>query len=240
MFSDQIIQGERKLSTGLSGLDEMVGGGYVENTVTVLIGESGSGRTTIALQFLTSGVLEGENVLYISLTQDTSRIKKKLTDMYPWIKEKLDHQFHVLKLDPKNFDSLSYYLGNGLPELLENLNISRLVIDPMTFYEDSLRANGNISVMSIYHVYWTLKSIPCTSVLVLAASPTNPVQSTNSYSEKFADAVILLFREFPTDTYLKPYRKILLVLKTRYSRHERAGRILEFDDRGVAFLENGI
>ncbi|MDV0442674.1 ATPase domain-containing protein [Methanorbis rubei] len=237
MFIEQVVQGDRKLPTGLAGLDEMIDGGYVENTVTALIGDSGTGRTTIALQFLAGGINEGENVLFISLTHDVNRIKKKLLNMYPLMEDKLDKQIHFLKLDPKNFDSLSYYLGNGLPELLRNLNISRLVIDPLTIYEESLRVSGNVPIMSIYHIYWTLKSIPCTSFIVLSTSSTKPLHSMGEYSEKFADNVILLFREFPKDTYLNPYQKVLLILKTRYSRHERAGRVLEFDDRGVAYLE---
>ncbi|MDU9376128.1 hypothetical protein McpSp1_07180 [Methanocorpusculaceae archaeon Sp1] len=236
MLTDIIVQGERKLSTGLAGLDEMIDGGFMENTVTALIGDSGIGRTTIALQFLVGGVTEGENVLFISLTHDINRLKKKLLDMYPWIEDKLDHQLHFMKLDPKNFDSLSYYLGNGLPELLRNLSISRLVIDPLTIYEESLRINDNVPIMSVYHIYWTLKSIPCTSFIVLSTSSARSLQSMSGYSEEFADNVILLFREFPKDTYLNPYKKVLLVLKTRYNRHEHSGKVLEFDERGVAYL----
>lgn len=67
------------------------------------------------------------------------QIKNKLITSFPWIESEQDKKFHFLKLDPKNFDSLSYYLGNGLPEHLTTLNISRLAIDPMTLYEDSLK-----------------------------------------------------------------------------------------------------
>lgn len=186
------------LSTGVQGLDEMMRGGYMENTITAIIGESGTGRTTAALQFLTEGIRNGEDVLYISFSHSIDRIKNKLITSFPWIESELDKKFHFLKLDPKNFDSLSYYLGNGLPELLTTLNISRLAIDPMTLYEDSLKySNRQISVMSIYHIYWTLTSVPCTTVVVLASNIADPLQSTNGYSEKFADNVLFRVRNFP-------------------------------------------
>lgn len=90
--------------------------------------------------------------------------------------------------------------------------------------------------MSIHHVYWTLKTLPCTSVVVLASNTEDPLQSTNGYSEKFADNVIFLFRDFPEKNYLKPYRKILLVMKTRYSDHDRAGRLVSYSSKGVISL----
>ena len=227
------------LTTGVRGLDDMMGGGYLENTITAIIGESGTGRTTAALQFLAEGARNGEDVMYISFSHDIDRIKAKLITSFPWIESKLDDKFHFLKLDPKNFDSLSYYLGNGLPELLTSLHISRLAIDPMTLYEDSLKfSNGQTPVMSIYHIYWTLKSVSCTTVVVLASSISNPLQSTNGYSEKFADNVLFLVREFPKDTLLHAYRKILLVIKTRYSRHDHYGKAVGFTDEGVMYLDS--
>jgi len=238
MLNEQIVWNETYLSTGVPGLDEMMSGGYLENTVTALIGESGSGRTTAALQFLAEGVRNGEDVLYISFTHGTHRIRKKLTRMYPWIENELDKKFHFLKLDPKNFDSLSYYMGNGLPELLTNLNISRLAIDSMTFYEDAMISTlGPAAVTSIYHIYWTVKSIPCTTVVVLASNIADPLQSANGYSEKFADNIIFLVREFPKDTLLNEYREILLVLKSRYSYHQRRGQLIEFNDNGTLYLK---
>ncbi len=227
------------LSTGVQGLDEMMGGGYMENTITAIIGESGTGRTTAALQFLAAGVRNGEDVMYISFSHSIDRIKSKLTTSLPWIESELDKKFHFLKLDPKNFDSLSYYLGNGLPELLTTLNISRLAIDPMTLYEDSLKySDRQTSVMSIYHIYWTLKTVPCTTVVVLASNIADPLQSTYGYSEKFADNVLFLVRELPKDTLLNEFRKFLLVFKTRYSGHDHHGKILKFTREGIMYLES--
>ncbi|MDE2443325.1 MAG: hypothetical protein O0X49_02955 [Methanocorpusculum sp.] len=238
MLEEEIVWDETYLSTGVPGLDELLYGGYMKNTVTSIIGESGMGRTTAALQFLVEGIKNGEDVLYISFTHGIHRTQKKLIRMYPWIESELNKKFHFLKLDPKNFDSLSYYLGNGLPELLKNMNVSRLVIDSMTIYEDSMISeSGHNAVMAIYHIYFSLKSIPCTTIVVLSSNITDPLQSTNGYSEKFADNVIFLVREFPKDTLLGEYRKICLVLKSRYSRHERYGKLLEFDDNGIPYLK---
>lgn len=238
MMSEEVVWEEKCLSSGVPGLDELIHGGYRKNTVTAIIGGTGTGRTTAALQFLIEGVKNGEDVLYITFTQGVHRTQKRLIQMQPWIEGELEKKFHFLKLDPKNFDSLSYYLGNGLPELLKTMNITRLVIDPMTLYEDEMISTPELStVMSIYHIYWTLKSIPCTTIVVLSSNITDPLQSTNGHSEKFADNVIFLVREFPKDSLLQEYRKILIVLKSRYNPHERSGRVIESDETGTMYLK---
>lgn len=232
MIKEQIPQGSVHLLTGVAGLNEMIAGGYQEYTVTAIIGESGTGRTTMALQFLVEGMLNGEAVLYMSLAHDPGRLRKKLAEMYPGIESVLASKMHAFRLDPKSFDSLSNYLGNALPELVTELGITRMVIDPLTLYEDSL-IEGEFSIMSIHQIYWTLKTLPCTSIVVLESNTNNPLQSSNGHSEKFADNVIFLFRDYPEKDYLKPYRKILLVMKTRYSDHDRAGRLISHNSRGI-------
>lgn len=56
-------------STGVSGLDEILAGGFDANRVYLIEGRPGTGKTTIALQFLLEGVRQGERVLHISLSE---------------------------------------------------------------------------------------------------------------------------------------------------------------------------
>ena len=58
-----------RISTGSVGLDDILGGGLDPNRMYLYEGSPGSGKTTIALQFLLEGVRQGERVLYIALSE---------------------------------------------------------------------------------------------------------------------------------------------------------------------------
>lgn len=56
-------------ATGIPGLDEILCGGLPAHRLYVVEGDPGSGKTTLALQFLLEGVRRGERVLYVSLSE---------------------------------------------------------------------------------------------------------------------------------------------------------------------------
>ena len=58
-----------RISTGSDGLDDILGGGFDANRLYLYEGRPGTGKTTIALQFLLAGVRHGERVLYITLSE---------------------------------------------------------------------------------------------------------------------------------------------------------------------------
>jgi circadian clock protein KaiC len=58
-----------RISTGSKGLDDILGGGFDTNRMYLYEGEPGTGKTTIALQFLLEGARQGERVLYITLSE---------------------------------------------------------------------------------------------------------------------------------------------------------------------------
>ena len=51
---------DERISTGMSGLDDILGGGFDPNRLYLVEGTPGSGKTTLALQFLLEGVKRGE------------------------------------------------------------------------------------------------------------------------------------------------------------------------------------
>ena len=64
-----------RISTGMSGLDDILGGGFDPNRLYLVEGTPGSGKTTLALQFLLEGVKHGEKVLYITLSESESELR---------------------------------------------------------------------------------------------------------------------------------------------------------------------
>ena len=66
---------DERISTGMSGLDDILGGGFDPNRLYLVEGTPGSGKTTLALQFLLEGVKHGEKVLYITLSESESELR---------------------------------------------------------------------------------------------------------------------------------------------------------------------
>jgi len=68
-----------KMKTGISGLDDVLRGGFPLRRLYLVQGAPGSGKTTLALQFLLEGARNGERVLYISLSETREEIEEVAT-----------------------------------------------------------------------------------------------------------------------------------------------------------------
>lgn len=66
----------KNASTGVAGLDDILGGGLAKGHVFLLEGNPGTGKTTIALHFLLNGARQGERCLYITLSESESELRE--------------------------------------------------------------------------------------------------------------------------------------------------------------------
>jgi len=66
---------EGQASTGVAGLDDILGGGLARDRVYLLEGSPGTGKTTTALSFLQAGAARGESSLYISLSETEEELR---------------------------------------------------------------------------------------------------------------------------------------------------------------------
>ncbi|HEY3486670.1 MAG TPA: ATPase domain-containing protein, partial [Gammaproteobacteria bacterium] len=64
-----------KCATGISGLDDILGGGFPKNCLYLIDGNPGVGKTTLALQFLLEGVRQNERCLYVTLSETKSELE---------------------------------------------------------------------------------------------------------------------------------------------------------------------
>jgi circadian clock protein KaiC len=65
---------DSRASTGAAGLDEILGGGLPADHLYLLDGEPGTGKTTLALQFLLAGTARGERGLYVTLSESRAEL----------------------------------------------------------------------------------------------------------------------------------------------------------------------
>jgi circadian clock protein KaiC len=164
----------KRISTGSEGLDDILGGGFDSNRMYLYEGRPGTGKTTIALQFLLEGVRQGERVLYITL----SETKRELTLVAKRHKWSLDG-VHIFELVPPEItldpDRELTVLHPSEVELNETtklifervsaLNPSRVVVDSLS--ELRLLAQSPLryrrQVLSLKHFF---ASRQCTVVLL--------------------------------------------------------------------------
>src|SRR6476469_600673 len=74
-MNDQGFEGFIRASTGIEGLDDILGGGFPVNRMYLVEGDPGAGKTTLALQFLLTGVRLGEPGVYATLSETEEELR---------------------------------------------------------------------------------------------------------------------------------------------------------------------
>jgi circadian clock protein KaiC len=64
----------KRCKTGVPGLDEILGGGFIAERMYLIDGNPGAGKTTFAMQFLSQGVADGETCLYVTLSETAQEL----------------------------------------------------------------------------------------------------------------------------------------------------------------------
>jgi circadian clock protein KaiC len=75
--------------TGVAGLDDILRGGLPKGRLYLLDGEPGTGKTTLALQFLLAGVARGERALYVTLSESREELTE-VASSHGWTLDGLD------------------------------------------------------------------------------------------------------------------------------------------------------
>jgi circadian clock protein KaiC len=68
--------GSRRIPTGIAGLDDVLGGGLPQGHLYLVEGDPGTGKTTLALQFLLDGIRQGEGVIYVTLSESRKELEE--------------------------------------------------------------------------------------------------------------------------------------------------------------------
>lgn len=72
---------KEKVKTGVTGLDDMLEGGLIPGRSYVVSGTSGTGKTTLAMQFLLEGTRQGERVIYVAIDEPPNEVKSDMDEL---------------------------------------------------------------------------------------------------------------------------------------------------------------
>ena len=207
-----------RVNVGIAGLDDMLGGGLIQQSICAIIGTYGTGKTTFSLEFVWDGLKKGEHVIYISLEEREERIigymKMKGWDVTPFLNKAL----FVIKLDPTDFNLANNRIKNELPNLISEVNASRVVIDPISLFEDLFQTDSERR-QEMFRFIEGLRDKPCTIMMTSETDKDNVFSSRHALIEYLADTVILLRYIRPSD--LTDVHLALEVVKMRMSAHSR-------------------
>lgn len=116
-----------RLSTGVPGLDELVGGGLFAGSTTLLVGMTGAGKTTMALQFALEGVKRGERALYVNFQENPAQLRRAINNLGSDPREAAKHGLSVLYASPVELQIDSIVVE--IFDAIKSGSVKRLVID---------------------------------------------------------------------------------------------------------------
>jgi KaiC domain protein len=221
---------KERVNFGIIGLDDMLGGGLIPGSICAIIGTYGTGKTTFSLEFIWDGLKKGEHVIYISLEEREDRIlwymKQKGWDAAPYLATSL----FVIKLDPTDFNLANNRIKNELPSLISEVKASRVVIDPISLFED-LFENDADRRREMFRFVEGLRDKKCTIMMTSETDPDNVFSSRHSLIEYLADTVVLL--RYVRSSDLTDVHLALEVVKMRMSAHSREIKPYEIEQTQV-------
>lgn len=153
-----------RASTGIAGLDYILGGGLARNRLHLLEGSPGTGKTTIALQFLLAGAEAGESGIYVSLAETEEELRDGARS-HGWTIGPRIEIFELAPpesvLDPEQHQSLLYSsdleLGETIQRVVDAISRvkpKRVVIDSLSeirlLAQSSLRYRRQILALKHY------------------------------------------------------------------------------------------
>jgi circadian clock protein KaiC len=223
-----VMNGPEKAPTGISGLDEMTGGGLPIGRTSLMVGGPGSGKTIFALQFLAHGAQScGEPGIFVAFEETSARIMANaqgfgwnLPDLCP------DKLFFVdAQPSPELIQSGSFDLGGMLAVLgaqAEEMGARRIVFDALDIVL-SLLPDAAAKRREVYRLHEWLLTRELTG-LITAKTGGDEASGSSSDNQQFG------FMQFMVDCAVMLNHTVVLGVSQRNLRVQKY--------RGSSFDEN--
>lgn len=228
MFAGRPREGGR-VKTGIAEFDEMLRGGFMEGDAVLVAGSAGSGKTTLALQYLVNGITKYEEPgVYVTFEQMPDQIYRDAKN-FGWDLRKMEQQnkFRLICTSP---NLLLESEGEGLlDEVLRDVQPKRIVIDSLSHLEMYVETKS--IRRETYRIVSFFKTKGLNSLLIWESSQMagNAFNVTEIGLSFLVDCIVAL-KPVEIESSL---RKALVILKMRGSDHDKQLREFEITSNGV-------
>ncbi|MEM0343401.1 MAG: ATPase domain-containing protein [Thermoplasmata archaeon] len=228
--------------TGIEGLDTILYGGIPRANTVLLTGSCGTGKTSLALEFLIHGAVKGENSLFVSVTENSEKLLANIIP-YKFFDRSLIKSGRLVFVDlPIMYERLGMVkpelsmeeidlLVAAIGDLVDELGTKRLVVDSVTSVCYKLKTSEKIRDF-ILKLAKTLSDRDCTSILVGEVPAGSSAYSSFGVEEAISDGIILMANMERRGDLLRT----LQVIKMRGTMHSRAKYVLDLTPMGVLLV----
>jgi circadian clock protein KaiC len=223
-------QKRERLATGVPGLDEMIGGGVIAGDAVMLTGPAGSGKSTVATQFMIAGLAAGETGV-IAVFEEypeeyIARANARNPEVGKMIKEEKLAVIYLRPLD-LSVDEALFAILDGV----DRLGAKRVVIDSLSGFEVALAPTFREDFReSLYRLVGTLTATGVTVFMTAEVSEAFSEARFTTEKVSFITDEIIVQRYVELKGELK---RVMAVIKMRGSDHSHEFRMYEVTAKGV-------
>jgi circadian clock protein KaiC len=224
----------RMISTGIPGLDEMLGGGTLTGNAILVAGPAGAGKTTTAIQFIAEGVKEGEPGVMAIFEETTPKYLDQARgfgfDLDKMIEEGKLEMVYIRPLD-LSVDETLY----AIQAAVDRVGAKRVVMDSISGLQAALAPTFEQDFReSLYRLLGAMTGVGVTVLMT--------VELTENYNElRFTPHVVsFLTHDIVLQRYVEiegQLRRMMTVVKTRGRKHSSDLRSYEVTGKGIVVGE---
>ena len=218
-----------RVHTGIFGLDEVMQGGLKRNSVNIVGGGAGSGKSILCMQYLVEGINNyNENGVYISFEENSDKILSNFNqfgwDLENKIKSK---KLIILYYTPEQVEKVLESGGGLVRDAIESINAKRLIMDSLTAF--TLLQDTEIDKRkSVLKLFQEARKWGVTSLMTSEQEP-DPDKHISNVIEFQTDGVILLYNTRKGDVR----QRSLEIFKMRATQHAVKIFPMKIEEKGI-------
>ncbi|MEK6701795.1 MAG: ATPase domain-containing protein [Planctomycetota bacterium] len=224
------VRGTRRLSTGVVGLDAMLGGGIPEGDSLILAGPSGAGKSLIGSHFIAEGLRKGEPAILAMFEElPAEYVQRAATLGFDFQTPQKEGKLSLIYLRPLDLsvDETVYEIIN----MVKKIGCKRLVIDSLVGFELALAPGFRTDFReSLYRMIAALTRMGVTIITTVEVVEDFTSMNLSNFTVSFLADDIIRLRYVSINGQL---RKMLLVVKMRRSPHSIDMCEYEITSKGV-------
>ncbi len=216
----------KRIKTGVPGFDDLVNGGLIEGSLTLLTGTAGTGKTLFSSQFIFSGIKEfKEPGIYVSFEEPIENIKENCLN-FGWDFRQFEKRGKVIfvRYDPFHVEDIYELIETNI----KRINAQRVVLDSISALGLYIKEISEIR-RTVFQISLLLRKLNCTSILISEILPMQPALSRFGVEEFVTDGVIVLYY---TRTGSQ-FSRALTVWKMRGTAHSNKLHPYKITDKGI-------